>query len=134
MSNTHIKSLESLDLFLPSSSSYNVYSFHCRIFNMSPEKIKERSDFLIQFLDLPNKWRLVVNLSGGQQRLVMMLIFAVNIMSTIHRKDIINQQNQYDDIYMNLIDIIIKHENLVFNMINIWFNLRSPSTQNFDPC
>ena len=101
---------------------------------MSPEKIKERSDFLIQFLDLPNKWRLVVNLSGGQQRLVMMLIFAVNIMSTIHRKDIINQQNQYDDIYMNLIDIIIKHENLVFNMINIWFNFWSPSTQNFDPC
>ena len=39
-----------------------------RIFNMSDEKIRERSDFLIQFLDLPNKWRLVMNLSGGQQR------------------------------------------------------------------
>ena len=39
-----------------------------RIFNMSDEKINERSDFLIQFLDLPNKWRLVMNLSGGQQR------------------------------------------------------------------
>ena len=39
-----------------------------RIFNMSTEKIIQRSDFLIQFLDLPSKWRLVVNLSGGQQR------------------------------------------------------------------
>ena len=39
-----------------------------RIFNMSDEKINERSDFLIQFLDLPSKWRLVMNLSGGQQR------------------------------------------------------------------
>jgi len=39
-----------------------------RIFIMTAEKIKERSDFLIQFLDLPNKWRLVMNLSGGQQR------------------------------------------------------------------
>ena len=41
-----------------------------RIFNMSAARIQERSDFLIQFLDLPSKWRLVVNLSGGQQRSV----------------------------------------------------------------
>ena len=41
-----------------------------RIFNMSAEKISKRSEFLIQFLDLPSKWRLVVNLSGGQQRWV----------------------------------------------------------------
>ena len=39
-----------------------------RIFHMSDEKINERSDFLIKFLDLPSKWRLVMNLSGGQQR------------------------------------------------------------------
>eukprot|EP00090_Calanus_glacialis_P013108 TRINITY_DN21732_c0_g1_i1.p1 TRINITY_DN21732_c0_g1~~TRINITY_DN21732_c0_g1_i1.p1 ORF type:complete len:794 (-),score=171.87 TRINITY_DN21732_c0_g1_i1:630-3011(-) len=39
-----------------------------RIFNMTDDKINERSDFLIQFLDLPSKWRLVMNLSGGQQR------------------------------------------------------------------
>ena len=37
---------------------------------MSAARIQERSDFLIQFLDLPSKWRLVVNLSGGQQRSV----------------------------------------------------------------
>ena len=37
---------------------------------MTPERIQERYDFLIGFLDLPKKWRLVNNLSGGQQRSV----------------------------------------------------------------
>ena len=46
------------------------YPILFRIFNMSAARIQERSDFLIQFLDLPSKWRLVVNLSGGQQRSV----------------------------------------------------------------
>ena len=41
-----------------------------RIFNMTPDRIQERHDFLIGFLDLPKKWRLVNNLSGGQQRSV----------------------------------------------------------------
>ena len=47
-----------------------IYPILFRIFNMSAARIQERSDFLIQFLDLPSKWRLVVNLSGGQQRSV----------------------------------------------------------------
>ena len=38
---------------------------------MTPERIQERYDFLIGFLDLPKKWRLVTNLSGGQQRSVV---------------------------------------------------------------
>ena len=42
----------------------------CRVFNMSAEKVAERTEFLLQFLDLPTKWRLIQNLSGGQQRSV----------------------------------------------------------------
>jgi ABC-type multidrug transport system ATPase subunit len=42
-----------------------------RIFNMTSERVVERTHFLLQFLDLPRKWRLIMNLSGGQQRLVM---------------------------------------------------------------
>jgi len=41
-----------------------------RVFNMTQEKISERADFLMDFLDLPKKWRLIMNLSGGQQRRV----------------------------------------------------------------
>ena len=37
---------------------------------MTPEKVKERTKFLIEFLDLPNRWALISNLSGGQQRSV----------------------------------------------------------------
>ena len=37
---------------------------------MSAEKVAERTEFLLQFLDLPTKWRLIQNLSGGQQRSV----------------------------------------------------------------
>lgn len=41
-----------------------------RIFNMRSEKIEERTTFLLQFLDLPRKWRQIMNLSGGQQRYI----------------------------------------------------------------
>ena len=63
---------------------------------MSPDKIKERSDFLIQFLDLPNKWRLVVNLSGGQQRSVLI---EADIYCKYHVNNSGNLQikNQYKD-------------------------------------
>ena len=37
-------------------------------FNMPAEKIKERTEFLLEFLDLPKERRLIMNLSGGQQR------------------------------------------------------------------
>ncbi len=43
-------------------------SYFGRIFNMSPEKIRARTEFLIEFLDLPKENRLVGKLSGGQQR------------------------------------------------------------------
>jgi hypothetical protein len=39
-----------------------------RIFNMDSKRVAERTHFLLQFLDLPRKWRLIMNLSGGQQR------------------------------------------------------------------
>jgi len=41
-----------------------------RIFRLSKEKLNERIDFLLAFLDLPHKNRLVQNLSGGQKRRV----------------------------------------------------------------
>ena len=43
-------------------------SYFGRIFNMSSDKIRARTDFLIEFLDLPKENRLVGKLSGGQQR------------------------------------------------------------------
>ena len=39
-----------------------------RIFSMSRARVAERTEFLLHFLDLPSSWRLVANLSGGQQR------------------------------------------------------------------
>jgi len=39
-----------------------------RIFGLSASKVAERTDFLVDFLDLPNSKRLIANLSGGQQR------------------------------------------------------------------
>ncbi|QQP36934.1 ATP-binding cassette sub-family G member 20, partial [Caligus rogercresseyi] len=39
-----------------------------RIFHMTAQSIKSRAEFLIDFLDLPRKNRLIQNLSGGQQR------------------------------------------------------------------
>jgi ABC-type multidrug transport system ATPase subunit len=42
--------------------------------NMKMNAIKERSGFLIDFLDLPDKNRMIRNLSGGQKRRVSMAI------------------------------------------------------------
>ncbi|XP_030757692.1 ABC transporter G family member 20 isoform X2 [Sitophilus oryzae] len=47
------------------------------IFGMNTSEIKERLQFLLNFLDLPSQNRLVKNLSGGQQRRVS---FAVALM------------------------------------------------------
>ncbi|XP_021710287.1 ABC transporter G family member 23 isoform X1 [Aedes aegypti] len=47
------------------------------IFGMQTSEIKERLQFLLNFLDLPSESRLVKNLSGGQQRRVS---FAVALM------------------------------------------------------
>jgi len=41
-----------------------------RIFRLSKQKLDERIEFLLSFLDLPHKNRLVQNLSGGQKRRV----------------------------------------------------------------
>ena len=40
---------------------------------MTTEKVKERTEFLLDFLDLPKKWVLIMNLSGGQQRFVCLI-------------------------------------------------------------
>ena len=71
-----------------------------RIFNMSTEKIIQRSDFLIQFLDLPSKWRLVVNLSGGQQRYNRMENSIQFIFNTFLLALIIIKYNKLDIIYI----------------------------------
>ncbi|CAF0942665.1 unnamed protein product [Brachionus calyciflorus] len=42
--------------------------------NMKRENVNRRRDFLVEFLDLPSKTRLVKNLSGGQKRRVSMAI------------------------------------------------------------
>ncbi|XP_066951029.1 ABC transporter G family member 20-like isoform X1 [Macrobrachium rosenbergii] len=43
-------------------------SYFGRIHNLSSEKIQERTNFLVKFLDLPEPNRLITQLSGGQQR------------------------------------------------------------------
>ncbi len=40
-----------------------------RIFGLPAQRVKRRSDFLLEFLDLPrDRGRLIADLSGGQQR------------------------------------------------------------------
>ena len=43
-------------------------SYFGRIFDMPRDKIRARTKFLLKFLDLPTQQRLIMNLSGGQQR------------------------------------------------------------------
>nr|AHK05671.1 ATP-binding cassette transporter sub-family H 88708 [Tigriopus japonicus] len=39
-----------------------------RVYDLTAAKIRERTEFLLNFLDLPKERRLIMNLSGGQQR------------------------------------------------------------------
>ena len=55
------------------------YRRYFRIFGMESQKVEERTTFLLQFLDLPLKWRLIMNLSGGQQRYTWLNGWYVNI-------------------------------------------------------
>ncbi|XP_061141516.1 ABC transporter G family member 23 isoform X1 [Syngnathus typhle] len=48
----------------------NTLTFYGRIHGLTLREIQARIDFLIEFLDLPQKDRLVRNLSGGQKRRV----------------------------------------------------------------
>ena len=48
------------------------------IFGMTSSKIMERTDFLIEFLDLPKSKRLIRELSGGQQRRYDIMINSVS--------------------------------------------------------
>lgn len=52
--------------------------FFARLFGMKDRKIKERVRFLVSFLELPDKDRLVGNLSGGQKRRVSLAVALVH--------------------------------------------------------
>lgn len=52
--------------------------FFARLFGMKDKKIKERVRFLVSFLELPDKDRLVGNLSGGQKRRVSLAVALVH--------------------------------------------------------
>lgn len=52
--------------------------FFARLFGMKDKKIKERVRFLVNFLELPDKDRLVGNLSGGQKRRVSLAVALVH--------------------------------------------------------
>nr|WMI51951.1 ABCE1 [Dermanyssus gallinae] len=52
--------------------------FFGQVFHMPRHLIKERIEFLLDFLDLPNKNRLVKNLSGGQQRRVSLAVALIH--------------------------------------------------------
>lgn len=48
------------------------------IYQMKPEQVAERIKFLIKFLDLPDRNRLVGNLSGGQRRRVSLAVSLIH--------------------------------------------------------
>jgi len=58
----------------PDLSIAETLRFHGRLHGMSQEKIIERMDWLIEFLDLPESSRTVGNLSGGQMRRVSLAV------------------------------------------------------------
>ena len=53
-------------------------TFFARLFGMKDSAIKERIKFLLNFLELPDKRRLVGNLSGGQKRRVSLAVSLVH--------------------------------------------------------
>ncbi|XP_022701989.1 ABC transporter G family member 20-like isoform X5 [Varroa jacobsoni] len=54
----------------PEFTIYETLLFFGKVFRMPGKVIQDRIQFLLKFLDLPDKGRLVKNLSGGQQRRV----------------------------------------------------------------
>ncbi|OQR77411.1 ABC transporter G family member 20-like, partial [Tropilaelaps mercedesae] len=54
----------------PEFTIYETLLFFGKVFRMPSRIIEDRIQFLLKFLDLPEKGRLVKNLSGGQQRRV----------------------------------------------------------------
>lgn len=52
--------------------------FFGRLYMMTPWLIRERSDFLLKLLNLPDKNRLISKLSGGQQRRVSLAIALIH--------------------------------------------------------
>ncbi len=58
---------QELALFLEFSIEETLIYF-ARLYGMSRARFKERLDFLMDFLDLPSKTRILQNMSGGQQR------------------------------------------------------------------
>lgn len=44
--------------------------FFSKLYRLDPRRAKDRVEFLVDFLELPDKKRMVANLSGGQQRRV----------------------------------------------------------------
>ena len=53
-------------------------TYFARLFNMTHKSIQERIKFLLAFLDLPDKTRLVGNLSGGQKRRVSLAVSLIH--------------------------------------------------------
>ena len=58
---------QELALFLEFSMEETLIYF-ARLYGMTRAKYKERLNFLMEFLDLPSKTRVLEQMSGGQQR------------------------------------------------------------------
>ena len=58
---------QELALFLEFSIEETLIYF-ARLYGMTRAKFKERLEFLMKFLDLPSATRILLNMSGGQQR------------------------------------------------------------------
>jgi ABC-type multidrug transport system ATPase subunit len=55
-------------------SIHEVLAYYARLHGLTEEFFQERKKFLMEFLELPDEDRLVVNLSGGQQRRVSLCV------------------------------------------------------------
>lgn len=54
----------------PDFSIEETLMYFSKLYRLDPERAVDRVDFLVDFLELPDKRRMVANLSGGQQRRV----------------------------------------------------------------